>query len=387
MTGTHRAELHYSGFKEKNMRLLLASTAAIALIATGAVAQGNGNRGGNNQDRVDHSAHQQGGGSEMRGNRGGSGNANADADRGNDQRGNQQPGNDQRGNSAAREDRGNGGQQRAEAASPQRGNQGGGNQGNGNANRIERAAAERGEPRGAIDAGRNAVARARIERDNAGRGEWRDAPTRYIFDGDRRDRDVVRYVGLVNGCPPGLAAKRNGCQPPGQARKNRYFVRDDYGLNWWGLPRYDDRRYRYDSGYLLRLRPDGGIAGYIPLLGGALTIGNVWPQYYGYSEMSPYYSRYYGLGPTGSYRFADNVVYRVDPQTSAINAVAALLTGDQFTVGQRIPAGYDVYNVPYSYRDRYVDGPDAYYRYSDGYIYQVDPETRLVAAAIELLVS
>lgn len=365
------------------MRLLLASAAAIALIATGAVAQGNGNRGGNNQDRVDHSAHQQGGGSEMRGNRGGGGsgnanaNANANADRGNDQRG----------NSAAREDRGNGGQQRAEAASPQRGNQGGGNQGNGNANRIERAAAERGEPRGAIDAGRNAVARARIERDDAGRGEWRDAPTRYIFDGDRRDRDVVRYVGLVNGCPPGLAAKRNGCQPPGQARKNRYFVRDDYGLNWWGLPRYDDRRYRYDSGYLLRLRPDGGIAGYIPLLGGALTIGNVWPQYYGYSEMSPYYSRYYGLGPTGSYRFADNVVYRVDPQTSAINAVAALLTGDQFTVGQRIPAGYDVYNVPYSYRDRYVDGPDAYYRYSDGYIYQVDPETRLVAAAIELLVS
>jgi patatin-like phospholipase/acyl hydrolase len=41
--------------------------------------------------------------------------------------------------------------------------------------------------------------------------------------------------------------------------------------------------------------------------------------------------------------------------------------------------------VPYSYRDRYVDGPDAYYRYSDGYVYQVDPTTQLIQAAIQLL--
>jgi len=44
-----------------------------------------------------------------------------------------------------------------------------------------------------------------------------------------------------------------------------------------------------------------------------------------------------------------------------------------------------VYNVPYGYRDQYYDTPDALYRYSDGYVYQVDPETRLIAAAIELL--
>ncbi len=360
------------------MRLMLASAAAIALVATGALAQGNGggNGGGNGQGRADNSPS----GQEMRGNRAGNGNGNGNAERGNEQRG----------NAAAREDRGNG-RERAEAT-VQRGNSGNagnGNRngnGNANANRAERAVADRNGNRGAIDAGRNAVARARIESDDR-RGEWRDAPLRYVIDGDRRDRDLVRYVGLVNGCPPGLAAKNNGCQPPGQARKNRYFRHDDYGLNWWGLPRYDDRRYRYDSGYLLRLGPDGRVGGYIPLLGGALTIGSPWPQYYGYDELSPYYSSYYGLGPAGSYRYADNVVYRVDPTTSAINAVAALLTGDDFVVGQRIPAGYDVYNVPYSYRDRYVDGPDAYYRYSDGYIYQVDPETRLIAAAIEMLVS
>ena len=65
--------------------------------------------------------------------------------------------------------------------------------------------------------------------------------------------------------------------------------------------------------------------------------------------------------------------------------IAALLTGDDIAVGQRLPAGYDAYNVPYAYRDRYRDGPDAMYRYSDGYVYQVDPTTRVVAAVIDLL--
>lgn len=51
-----------------------------------------------------------------------------------------------------------------------------------------------------------------------------------------------------------------------------------------------------------------------------------------------------------------------------------------------MPLGYDIYNVPPAYRDRYVDGPDAMYRYSDGYVYEVDPTTQLVRAVIELLV-
>ena len=51
-----------------------------------------------------------------------------------------------------------------------------------------------------------------------------------------------------------------------------------------------------------------------------------------------------------------------------------------------MPAGYDVYNVPYSYRTRYQDTPTVWYRYVDGYVYRVDPRTRRVTAAIELLV-
>ena len=50
-----------------------------------------------------------------------------------------------------------------------------------------------------------------------------------------------------------------------------------------------------------------------------------------------------------------------------------------------MPSGYDIYNVPYGYRDQYRDGPDARYRYSDGYVYQVDPTSQLIVAAIELL--
>jgi hypothetical protein len=62
-----------------------------------------------------------------------------------------------------------------------------------------------------------------------------------------------------------------------------------------------------------------------------------------------------------------------------------LLTGNSIGVGQPMPPGYEVYNVPYSYRDQYVDGPDWNYRYSDGSIYQIDPTTQLVQAAIQLL--
>ncbi len=136
----------------------------------------------------------------------------------------------------------------------------------------------------------------------------------------------------------------------------------------------------------MRLGRGGEISGYIPLLGGALSIGNPWPDDYRYSRMPPYYENYYGLGQRDHYRYADNVVYRMDPETSAITSIAALLTGDEFTVGQRMPQGYDVYNVPYSYRDRYYDSPQAMYRYNDGYVYEIDPETMLVASAIELLI-
>jgi len=47
-----------------------------------------------------------------------------------------------------------------------------------------------------------------------------------------------------------------------------------------------------------------------------------------------------------------------------------------------MPLGYSTYNVPYAYRSTYYDRPDAWYRYNNGYIYQVDPTTQLVSAVV-----
>ena len=200
-----------------------------------------------------------------------------------------------------------------------------------------------------------------------------------------------RRHGLFDGCPPGLAKKHNGCMPPGLARKSgagaAFFDRPD----WWGLNdrwhdnvNWNDGRYGYYDGYMVRYG-DNGIQSWLPLLGGALSPGNIWPSQYQSVGLPPYYQDYYGLGASDGYRYYDDTLYRVDPQSNAITAIAALLTGNSIDVGQRMPQGYDVYNVPYSYRDQYVDGPDADYRYSDGYVYEVDPTTQLVQAAIQLL--
>ena len=340
------------------MKFLVAAVSTLALAASPALAQGNGKNNGNSRgDQHSQSERGNGGnGNAERGNRGNGANRQAENQDGNVQRGN---GNAQR-QSADREARENvqtqrhNGSDRRDIDDSARSNRTGDN-GNRNANRNR-----------VHDRGDGVNFRIETRRDRG-----------------LIDRVLYRETGLADGCPPGLAKKRNGCTPPGQLRQqsDRYRRYSTYAPNWWGLP-YDRGDYFYDDGYLMRYGNDG-IAGYIPLLGGALSIGNAWPDNYGYSRMPSYYSSYYGLGD--NYRYADNVVYRVDPDTAAIASVAALLTGEEFAIGQPVPSGYDVYNVPYSYRDDYRDGPDAYYRYNDGYVYQVDPETRLVAAAIELL--
>ena len=186
-----------------------------------------------------------------------------------------------------------------------------------------------------------------------------------------------------NGCPPGLAKKYNGCMPPGLARTpTRNWARP----NWYWSDYNRTYTYRYVDGYMVRLGTGSSILSYVPLLAGALAVGNVWPGTYSSVALPEYYDSYYGLGSAGSYRYYGDTIYLVDPASRRINSVAAVLTGNDIVVGQAMPVGYDVYNVPYGYRDQYYDTPDALYRYSDGYVYQLDPTTRLVQAAIELLV-
>ena len=340
------------------MRRITTAIAAIALVASGAHAQGNG-KGNDKGGGKPAAAAQQGGGQGQ-----GQGKGNGKADKGRDQSGGPSMAQSMRGS----DNRGNSDKPREQRVNADRGN------GQGNARSAERASDN--------DRGRgNGNDRAVVIDRRDGR-----------FDDDRgrsNDRDVdfsrLGTRGLIDGCPPGLAKKRNGCQPPGQDRRDDWWARYDRP-DWWGLSGLGDGRYFYRDGYLMRFDGDR-IGGFIPLLGGALAIGNAWPSYYQPVRLPGYYESYYGLGPYGGYRYADDVIYRVDPDTAAITSIAALLTGDDFAIGQPLPLGYDVYNVPYAYRDEYFDSPDAFYRYSDGYVYEVDPTTRLIAAAIELIAS
>ncbi|ANU08575.1 hypothetical protein [Paraurantiacibacter namhicola] len=324
------------------MKWLLTGIAALAITAAPAAAQGNGKGNGNGN----------GNGAAAKAERG----AKPDKPRGNGQVNGNAAAN---GNGAAKKApqamRGNGaGKPDNRGPEPRAANRGNGN-GNGNAN------------------------------GNRGGYAGQDRYDRRGPDTRTRNGDLVDYrqadYGLIDGCPPGLAKKRNGCLPPGQAKKQ------DYSPSWFGYDRYDGQRFAYRDGYLLRFGNGGGLLSYLPLLGGALAPGQMWPDGYRAAQVPAYYDSFYNLGGPGAYRYADNVIYRVDPETAAITSIAALLTGDDFSVGSPVPAGYDVYNVPYAYRDEYAEGPDRQYRYSDGYIYQIDPETRLVAAAIELVAS
>ena len=292
------------------------------------------------------------------------------------------PGGNGKGNGGDRQERGNRG------GDDDRGN----GRGNGNGN-------GRGDDRRAERSDTRVVEIVRGDRDDENRREFRE---------DRRDdrrelrREVEREVfqtrdgrpvvyfqrdrdrGLIAGCPPGLAKKDNGCLPPGQARRiARDAAADRYEYLW--RSRDDDNRYRYENGYLYRMNQQGSLLGYLPMLGGALAPGATWPSQYSYQAAPEYYSSYFGLPQGRDYRYADGALYGVNPQTNMISQVAALLTGQNLSVGQAMPSGYDIYNVPSAYRSQYADNANAMYRYNDGYVYQADPKTQLITAVIQLL--
>lgn len=299
-----------------------------------------------------------------------------------------------KGNDGARAERGNGGDkgERGRGNQERRGDDG--DRGRGNNGREQRAGRDdrRSGPPEVRRVIRQAENRTRDDRDwrrdddnrrgddrrEDDRRDWdrdRDRGDRYVFD---RNWDRV----LITGCPPGLAKKDNGCLPPGQARKIEQARYDRYDYLW---DRRDDYRYRYNDGYVYRYNTGGNLLGYLPALGGALFTGNQWPAQYAYEAAPAYYSDYYRLNDDYDYRYADGVLYGTNRGNNSISQIAALLTGQQFNVGQRMPSGYDVYNVPYGYRDQYYDSPQSQYRYNDGYVYQVDPTTQLVQAVIQLI--
>ena len=221
---------------------------------------------------------------------------------------------------------------------------------------------------------------------------------------DRRDREVVRldddgrrFAGAGRGCPPGLAKKNNGCLPPGQAKK-LFGVGDRIQPAWFSgvaLPAayrdfyYDTPSYQYrydDSGYIYRVDSRSNmISGLIPLLGGGFAVGQPLPAGYDIYNVPIQYRDVYYDSDEAYYRYGDNAIYQVDPESGMIESIVALLAGD-LSVGEQLPMGYDAYNVPLDYRDTYYDNDDHLYRYADGNIYQVDAKTQIIQAIVEMLV-
>lgn len=210
------------------------------------------------------------------------------------------------------------------------------------------------------------------------------APSRAI----RADDGILRGFsrGVAAGCPPRFVGGNRDCTIPAASRDERPLFGTRYTPAMFGYSQDPEGRYTYADGYLLRLGENGSVAGYLPLPGGALAPGRRWPDTYRSYPVPGYYVDYYGLGGPDYYRYADDVIYRIDPATSTVQSVAALLTGDTFTVGERAPDGYDVYNVPYPYREEYRDTAQSAYRYADGHIYRIDRPTGTVAATIDLLI-
>ena len=234
----------------------------------------------------------------------------------------------------------------------------------------------------------------RIEREDRRFREARIADDRRLFDEDRR-YDDRRFAGFTDNCPPGLARKGNGCMPPGQAKKAfrigevlpaafypAYNLPEEY-RDWYSDdPFYS---YRYDDGNIYRVDNQTNlVSALIPLLGGGFSVGNLLPAGYDVYNVPYSYRDDYQDSADSLYRYGDDAIYRVDPHSQMIQSVVALLAGN-LNVGQLLPSGYDAYNLPMQYRDQYVDSDEAMYRYADGNIYQIDPQTRMVEQIVAML--
>lgn len=200
---------------------------------------------------------------------------------------------------------------------------------------------------------------------------------------------VDRDTSLIASLLPLLA----GGYMPGSYLPNYYmnsYAPNYYGLNSfypataynYGYGGYNQLCNRYVNGIVYQVDcATGLIADVMPIYAGGYGVGQMLPSSYGYYNVPYQYRSMYYDTPDYNYWYAPGAIYQVDPATSLITSVAALLTPG-FTVGQPLPMGYNMYNVPMAYRSTYYDTPNAWYRYNNGYIYQVDPTTQLVTAIV-----
>ena len=115
----------------------------------------------------------------------------------------------------------------------------------------------------------------------------------------------------------------------------------------------------------------------MPLYAGGYGVGEILPSAYSYYNVPMQYRGLYYPTADYSYWYAPGAIYQYDQRTSLITSVAALMSPG-FTVGRPLPMGYGMDNVPLAYRGTDDDTSNTWYRYNDGYIYQVNPATMMV---------
>lgn len=212
-----------------------------------------------------------------------------------------------------------------------------------------------------------------------------DTPDYYYRYGDGYLYQVDRGDNLIAALIPLLA----GGYMPGQYLPNYYmssYVPSYYGFNSF-YPDYGDDCYRYGYGVVYEVDCyTGFVEDVIPTYAGGYGVGQLLPSAYSYYNVPMQYRSLYYDTPDYGYWYAPGAIYQYDQRSSMITSVASLLSPG-FTIGQPLPLGYDVYNVPYAYRATYYDTPSAYYRYNNGYIYQVDPTSLLVTAIVASLLT
>lgn len=197
----------------------------------------------------------------------------------------------------------------------------------------------------------------------------------YLYRVDR-DRD------LIDGLLPLFGAALIG-QPLNPYYVNSYYRPSYYSAFYPSSP-YDC--YQYGYGYVYDTNcATGLVEDVIPTYDYGYGIGQIMPASYSYYNVPYAYRSYYTDDDDYYYRYAPGAIYRVDRDTALISAVVALLTGG-LSVGQPLPLGYSAYNVPLAYRSTYYDTPDVWYRYDNGYIYAVDPGTRVVRSVAYTIV-
>jgi hypothetical protein len=215
---------------------------------------------------------------------------------------------------------------------------------------------------------------------------YADTPDYYYRYGDGYVYRVNRSNNLIAALLPLIGAGL-GVGMPFPYQGPQYYVPSYYQSFYpdYGYGNGGDY-YRYANGYVYEI--DGG-SGYIedviPLLDRGYGVGQMLPAGYSYYNVPYQYRDIYYDTPDYNYRYAPGAIYQVDADTQLVTSIASLLTGG-LAVGQALPPAYSVYNVPIAYRDTYYDRPDAWYRYSDGYIYQVDPTTQLITAIVRSIV-